>query len=125
MTTLTTYHLVIPGRPLTKNKLRQMNHYEQAAAIKVWRLGAWAAAKQAKIPPLGRISISAFSCLKGQRKRDLAAELPTLHACVDGLVDAKVIPDDSGEHWVGLSMYCPEYGCERDEFAITIWETPA
>ena len=60
-----------------------------------WRTAAGWTAKAAKIPPMERAHITAVFILPDWRRRDPHNLTITAKACIDGLVDAGVIADDS------------------------------
>ena len=70
-----------------------------------WKTAAWALARQAKIPPLGRISVVAEYQPPDRRRRDGDNFMPTVKACIDGIVDAGVIDDDASPRYVA-SIAC-------------------
>jgi hypothetical protein len=94
---------------LTANKKR---HYmANAGLVRAWRAKAQWAAARAEVPMLWRVYIVAEVKLpltrKGlpvRRRRDPANWAPTAKACVDGLVDAKILVDDSEEYVTGPDM---------------------
>ena len=54
-------------------------------------------AERAKIPPLGRIAVELHYAPRDRRRRDALNLVATLKPVEDGLVDAGVVPDDTGE----------------------------
>ncbi|MGH3503177.1 MAG: hypothetical protein ACRDQA_20120, partial [Nocardioidaceae bacterium] len=56
------------------------------------------------IPHLQRAHIVAVYQPPDRRRRDPANLYPAVKACVDGLVDARVLPDDDAAHVVGPDM---------------------
>jgi crossover junction endodeoxyribonuclease RusA len=83
-------------RPLSLNGSRGQ-HYARARKTKQIRLAAWAAAEQARIPSLGRISIELHYAPRDRRRRDALNLVATLKPVEDGIVDARVVPDDTAE----------------------------
>ena len=72
----------------------------RAGLIEAWRLsGAWHA-RQAKVPHLARAHIIAELCFRDRRRRDVPNFYPTVKALIDGLVDAKVLDDDSSPRYL-------------------------
>ena len=63
----------------------------------------WLARTQ-HIPPLARAHILAVYEPPDRRRRDPANLYPSIKACVDGLVDAGVLPDDDAVHLDGPDM---------------------
>lgn len=119
------------ARPWTVNAERagrlpgKGNQYQRRAAeVRVWREAFWGLALEAKAPKLHRVTIAAQARLRGDRSIDIDACFPALKAAIDGLVDARVIPDDCPPHIAWLRIDEPETGCPRDEFLLTIEEVP-
>lgn len=65
-------------------------------------------AKARDIPQLDRAIVEAYLAFGDNRRRDAHNYWPTVKACVDGLVDAGVLPDDSDKYIARTSI-------ERDE----------
>jgi crossover junction endodeoxyribonuclease RusA len=86
-----------PGLPILSLNGRQ--HWAQrnrdTQAIKK---AAWAKALAAKVPPLARVTITVEYQPPDRRRRDPDNLAPTGKAAIDGLVAAKVLPDDNSEH---------------------------
>lgn len=116
----TTYTLAVPGRPLTTNRERNLHHHQRAAIVRPAR-EAWAlAAKDAKLPQLDKVRITACPWLRGKRSQDVGACLPSVKAAIDGLVDAGVLADDTPTHVLSLSFLPPALQAETDELVLTI-----
>lgn len=69
----------------------------KAKKVKPWRDAAHVLAMHAKIPPLKRAKITLHYVPKDSRRRDVLNLAATLKPLEDGLVDAKVVPDDTSE----------------------------
>ena len=63
----------------------------------------WLARKQ-QVPPMRRAHVLAVYEPPDRRRRDPANLYPSVKACVDGLVDAGVLPDDDATHLDGPDM---------------------
>jgi len=61
-----------------------------------WRKAAATLARAAKIPRCQRITVELYFTPPDRRVRDPINLIPCVKAVEDGLVDAKVIPDDRG-----------------------------
>lgn len=61
-------------------------------------------ARNAGIPRLERVHITGWYHPPNQRRRDVANLYPTFKACVDGIVDARVVDDDDTKHVTGPDM---------------------
>lgn len=92
------WSLDLPPSPYTTSNTRE--HWTARSELAaVWRKAAWALARQAKIPPCVRIRVELHFWPPDRRRRD-PDNLVTgvLKPVVDGLVDAKVVPDDTAEY---------------------------
>jgi crossover junction endodeoxyribonuclease RusA len=93
---------------LTANAQRRLHFQQVASIVRDTRESSYILAKQAKIPHCLKVRIAIFP---GQAKGRLADPMnhsPSAKAVIDGLVDAKVIPDDSGLYVERICMYAPE-----------------
>ena len=75
---------------------------------KVWRTLARTAAVNACIPPLDRVHVTATIHKTRGGRWDPANLYPTVKAVIDGLVDARVLEDDSHEYVTGPDMRAGE-----------------
>jgi len=55
-------------------------------------------AKSNRVPRMGGAHVTLHWVPKDKRRRDTDNPIPTLKACIDGLVKAGVVPDDSSEY---------------------------
>jgi crossover junction endodeoxyribonuclease RusA len=84
-------------------------HWSARARItKNLRWTTFYAARRKKIPPMQRVHVLAEYEPPDRRRRDPGNLYPSIKACVDGLVDAKVCPDDDASHLVGPDMRLSE-----------------
>lgn len=87
-----------PDRPINLN--HRLHWSRRAATTRAWRHAAFVAACQLG-PPSARPREASWVQLEipvhDRRRRDPHNLTPTLKACVDGLVDAGVWPDDTPE----------------------------
>ena len=88
------WRLSLPDSPhLTANqRLHWTKHARRTAN---WRHYTKMVAREARIPTLPRISVHLEIHPPDRRRRDPSNWMPTQKACVDGLVDARGVPDDS------------------------------
>lgn len=108
--------LTYQRKPLTTNAERKGNRWGRAEHVKEWRQAfAWLARKQ-RVPAMSRISVVAQPAQRRGRLQDTAACNPSVKAAIDGLVDAGVVPDDTGEH-VREITFLP---CVRGEDSLTL-----
>ena len=108
--------LTYQAKPLTTNAERRGNRWGRAEHVKQWRQAfAWLARKEG-IPPMAWISVVAQPEQARGRLQDTAACNPSVKAAIDGLVDAGVVPDDTGEH-VREITFLP---CMRGRDSLTL-----
>lgn len=74
------------------------HHMVRAAKTKAWRQAAQAHARAARIPALTRATVLAEGCAATNHRRDVDRIALTVKACLDGLTDAGIWPDDNHEH---------------------------
>ena len=98
--------LVVPMRPTLTNAVHNMHYRKASADRKLWRLHGEAGAIAAGIPACDAIEITCWGVYPGGRLPDPDACAPSLKGVLDGLVDAGVVPDDTGE-WVKAITYLP------------------
>jgi hypothetical protein len=111
-------------RPWTANAERRWHHHKRAQVVRDAR-ARWAwHALAAGIPRLDRIQIDARPMAKDRRWRpDVAACYPAVKAAIDGLVDARVIPDDDDRHVLALRFLPVEIGGQNG-LLLTIKNSP-
>jgi hypothetical protein len=82
------------------------NRYAKAGLIRTWRAAAaWESKRQHLPAQSGLVRIVATVHLATKPSRwDATNWLPTAKACIDGLVDARVLADDSNRHVIGPDM---------------------
>lgn len=83
----------------------------------------WAARWQ-HIPALGRAHVLGVYEPPDRRRRDPANLYPSFKACIDGLVDAGVLPDDDAAHLDGPDMRLGEV-CRQGRLVLHITEIAA
>jgi len=104
------WELTWEQRPWTTNSERAGNRWQRADNVKTWRHAFCILAKQKKIPTLKSCDITARVYQKGGRLQDVAACNPAVKAAIDGLVDAKVMPDDSPQYLHSITFEAPQRG---------------
>lgn len=120
-TAVRTWTLTHLDRPWTINIERNWHFHRRAAAVKEWRMAFWALANEAKVPRLDRIAVTVLPLYRNHNGRpDVGAVAPAAKAAIDGLVDAKVIPDDNPDHLVSLTFLQPVMGAQRCALVLTI-----
>jgi crossover junction endodeoxyribonuclease RusA len=84
--------------PLTLNPRQHGHHMARARVVKRVRLTSRQLAEAAGIPALSRIAVEVHYRPRDRRRRDALNLVPITKAVEDGLVDAAVVPDDTGEY---------------------------
>jgi crossover junction endodeoxyribonuclease RusA len=91
-----------PAKVMTSNQ--RPNHWVRAQLTKEWRTAAGWTFRSLNIPRLERVHIWVHWNAVDGRQRDPANCYPTVKACIDGITDAGVIPDDDAAHVIGPDM---------------------
>lgn len=111
-------------RPLTLNKVVSLHRHSWAAITRVERHKWCVLARAAKVPALERAHIIVTPLHKDRRSpQDVGAAAAAAKASIDGLVDARVLPDDDGAHLLSLTFLPPDI-CGTDGLRLTIEEAP-
>ena len=115
------WDLLHEARPLPMTAYRRL-HFRQRAAVDLeWRQTfAWLA-RQARIPRLDGVIVTVAQTCRRPPLPDVGASFPIAKAAIDGLVDARVIPDDDPTHLHALTFVAPERG-DRDRFVLIVEE---
>ena len=93
-------------RPWTTNAERSGNRWERQEKVKMWRGFFNTLGEDANLGTVTDAKIDVFLELRG-RLQDTAACNPAIKAAIDGLVDAKVFIDDTGEHVKEICFHAP------------------
>lgn len=101
------YELTYPRRPVSLNASYGHSRHERTEHVIEWRDTFTLLAKEARIPKLDRIAVTVVTKLHG-RMQDIGNNYVSAKAAIDGLVRARVIPDDTGDHLVSLTFLPPE-----------------
>lgn len=110
-----------PGRPVLMNANRSRNHWRtQAEATRDLRTAARYEALRARLRRIERCEVHSYPTYRTRRSwPDVGAWAPAVKAVVDGLVDAKVLEDDTHEVVMALHFWAPRLG-ERDGLVVEI-----
>ena len=115
----------LPDSPIiTPNGREHWSRRSECA--QVWRSAARLLAKQAHIPSLERVAVALDHWPKDRRRRDPDRNSLVLKWCLDGIVDAGIIPDDDAAHVaeVALRMHPPRED-RRAVWLLTVTEVAA
>lgn len=93
-------------RPWTINFERKKSHWQRATDTKQWRESVAWYARAACAPLMTDARVGVHVYLKG-RLQDTAACLPAAKAAIDGLVDAGMFVDDTGDHIHAITFHAP------------------
>lgn len=103
------------------NAYRRLHHYARADYDAVWRQVFGMLARHARVPKLERIVVTVEQTCRRPPLPDPGATYPTVKAAIDGLVDARVISDDTGAQIAAVVFVAPERG-EVDRLRLLIDE---
>lgn len=113
---MTPWVLRYEAKPMTVNAERKGNRWGRADHVREWREAfAWIA-RQQRVPKMRWVRVTVQPYQKRGKLQDVAACLPSAKAAIDGIVDAGVLPDDSGEY-VRMVTFLP---CVRGEDQLVI-----
>lgn len=99
------WSITIPAVVPFLNLNQRMHWAPKAKLTKVWRTQTDLRATIAGLPKgLDRVHITAHIIKSTNRQYDVHNLMPTLKACVDGLVDYGLISDDTNEHLTGPDL---------------------
>jgi crossover junction endodeoxyribonuclease RusA len=101
------WELTYTQRPVSLNASYGHTRFERTAHVIEWRQAFWALAKEQRLPRLDRIAVTVVTRLHG-RMQDIGNNYVSAKAAIDGLVQANVIPDDTGDHLTALTFLPPE-----------------
>ena len=109
------------ARPMTANKYRTLHHQVRLRYDREWREAFFALALEAKVPPLEAIRVTAQQTQAKGKLPDPMSCTAAVKAGVDGLVDAGVIPDDTGEYLRSV-VFVPAVREDKDSLMMIIEE---
>lgn len=115
------WDLTHQARPPTMNAYRRLHHYDRAAVDLEWRQTfAWLA-RAARVPRLDAALVTVAQTCRRPPLPDVGACFPIAKAAIDGLVDARVIPDDDPAHLLALTFVAPTRS-DLDRFLLIVQE---
>jgi len=89
--------IAAPCEPLTSNQ--RLHHHVRAERTRNWRLRTAILAR--KLTPIQHAHVTYWLHATTKLRRDVGNFYPTIKACLDGIVDAGVLDDDSDAYVVG------------------------
>lgn len=99
--------ITVPGRLWTANALRRSHWTTRRRIVEQWRHDTAATARAQRVRTYARAVIEVRPQQARGRLADPGAHEPAAKAAIDGLVDAGVLPDDTGEHVVEVRYHAP------------------
>ncbi|WP_102158723.1 hypothetical protein [Zhihengliuella halotolerans] len=96
--------IAVPAGAWEKLRLsmNDREHFHQRSSrTSWWRTQAMAACRNARLGPLEACRVEVWYRFPDNRRREVANLQKTSKAIVDGLVDARLVPDDSDSFCVG------------------------
>ena len=106
--------------PMLVNQLEKKSHWSVRSEMRQeWRAAFQLLALEAKVPKLDAVFLTVQQHKAKGILPDPDACQPSVKPAIDGLVDAQVVPDDSGEYVKGI-LYLPAVkGPDALELTIT------
>lgn len=99
--------LVIPIPPsLILNENQRLNRWDKAERVKALKGLGIVYTLQQRHPPMEAAHCLAEIAWPNAQRRDAHNLLPTLKALIDGVVHAKLLPDDNDKYLTGPDMRC-------------------
>lgn len=105
-------------KPLNTNAERRGNRFQRADHVKEWRAAFYWLCKQQQIPRMAWLDVTAQPFQSRGRLADTAACNPSVKAAIDGIVDAGVVPDDTGDFVRRITFLPTQRGA--DKLIVTI-----
>lgn len=122
--TARTFTVQLPAGMELLNANRRIHWRRRAEITKAIREAAYLLAC-GSVPRLQRAQITVEYRPPDRRRRDVHNLYPSAKAAVDGLVDARILPDDSDRYLIGPDMRCGDVEpAGRLVLHITELETP-
>lgn len=103
MTDARHWAIIHRARPISMNDYRRKHWRDQADHEREWRNAGFLLAKEAKLPKLAQVRVEAIP-FGNTGPQDPGNCYPSVKALLDGLVDAGVIVDDTGEYVTSVTM---------------------
>lgn len=112
-------HIPAPCPPINAN---QRLHFRIVAdRVRRWREAAHVRAQAAGLESYDHAHVTAVCHFTDARRRDVGNWYGTAKACLDGAIDAGLLPDDSDAHVIGPDMRA---GDKAVSFALTLTFDP-
>lgn len=127
MTTPRRWSLVYEAWPISANAHRRLAPHDRARVDREWRDAFAMLARAQRIPRLELVAVDAWPIWPNRRSLpDPGNAYPVVKAALDGIVDAGVIPDDTGAHVDRITLHRPDVEAgHRHALRVTITEVLA
>lgn len=120
-----TWSLTIDKPQKWINSNQRMHWAERSRLTKYWRELAHRLGQAEKVPTLQRAHIEVTFYKPTRARYDVGNLMPTVKACVDGLVqDAGMLPDDDNKHLTGPHLWASDVPGPR-RFVIDVYDLDA
>jgi crossover junction endodeoxyribonuclease RusA len=86
------------------NANQRIHFHERATRVKAWRDAGRQAWLGSGHGPMKRAHVFAYVKFRDRRRHDAGNWYPTAKACIDGMIDAGMLPDDSDAYLIGPDM---------------------
>lgn len=113
---------VHPARPWTLNGERKMTPFRRAEKVREWRQAFQIIGHQGQRFEWADVEVRVY--LRDMRGQDTVGAVSAYKAALDGLRDAKVIPDDSPQFIRSVTFRAPEKGT-YDALELVLTGSPA
>jgi len=114
------FTVTVPGKPVSLNAERSAHWTARHAFTLKWRTDAYHLALMQR--PIERFERPVMVTIQHWQKKgtmaDTANVVPSAKACIDGLVDAGVITNDTGEYVAGILFLAPQRGPDGLEIRL-------
>lgn len=100
-----------PGQLLTMNAAKSTHYRQWAALTAMWREAMAKRASELEVPAVAyRVGVEFWPVQFKYTLADPGAHMPCAKACIDGLRDAGVLSDDTGDQVAWVRMHAPTHG---------------
>lgn len=107
----------VEGKVQSLNAERKAHWSKRAEQARLWREQFWAEGLKQRVR-FERVEITVEICQK--RLMDAGNAYPTIKAAIDGLVDARVIPDDTPAHVAQITLLAPVRAVKGEPERLTL-----
>jgi crossover junction endodeoxyribonuclease RusA len=109
------------GLPLL-NANDRLHYRERSKRTEKLRSEAYKAAKAQPFMPFTKVRLRCIFRAPDKRRRDVANLYPSFKACIDGLVDAGVLPDDNDRYVTEVCLVRGEDAPKKAQLILQVIE---